>query len=198
MRIFCRLLFFLILLSVPCVTMFSSCSPVPRRDDFSYATTPFSATVQGSFLPPDDPKGTPRPITATVTVGTPDPTTGERDMTVAFTQPASLAGVTVTAVHSNGTRTVTFTYPSAYGTVTSSSEAGDFDGFLRFAEALLPGGDVVEVSPVDQGGTHTIIRRTADGAGEAVYTFSSEQTLPLKVKVTDAHGVTELTVAPHS
>lgn len=182
-----------IFLTVPLLC--AGCQTTPSWEDFAYAAAPFSATVRGSFLPPDDPTGAPRPITATVTVGAPDPTTGARDMTVTFTAPESLAGVTVTAAHRNGTRTVTFTYPSSYGTVTATSETGNFDGIFRFAEALLPIGDVVEVSPVDEGGTCTVTRRTADGEREAVYVFSTEQALPLRVKVTDGYGITELTVS---
>ena len=192
MRLFASVLTFL---TVFCLLLsLSACAPAAPRNDFAYAEEAFSATVRGSFLPPDDPAGTPRPVAATVTVDAPDPEVGTRDMTVIFTAPASLAGVTVTAVHRGETRAVTFTYPTPYGTVTSTSETGDYDGFLRFAEALLPIGDVAEVSAVDENGVRTVTRRAADGTGEAVYVFSREQALPLRVTVTDGNGVTELMV----
>ena len=186
---------FLIALFLAAPILCAGCQLPTSRNDFAYAAAPFSATVRGIFLPPDDPAGTPRPVAATVTVGAPDPETGGREMTVTFTAPASLAGVTVTAVHRGETRAVTFTYPTPYGTVTSTSATGDYDGFLRFAEALLPIGDVAEISAVDENGVCTVTRRTADGKREAVFTFSPEQALPLRVTVTDGYGVTELMIS---
>lgn len=172
-----------------CLLMLYACSPAPPADDFAYALTAFTTSVRGTYTPAD---GVPRPIAATVSVGEPSAGGGpaDRPMTVTFTQPPALAGLTVSSVFERDSqgqplRTVTFTYPSAYGEVKVTSQEGEFDGFLRFAEALLPLGDIAEVSPAAEDGTHTVTRRTADGTREAVYLFSAEQALPLRVKITD-------------
>ena len=185
MRLFsaCLLVFCLLLCS-------AACSPAPK-DPFAYAAAPFSVTAEGTYLPANDPDGTPRPIAVRVTAGEPvngDPTL--RNLTVTFTAPASLGGAAVTAALSPSpdgtvTRSVVFTYPSDYGEITVTAKGNEFDGLLRFAEALLPLGDIAEVSPTAEDGTHTVTRRTADGTREAVYLFSAEQALPLRVKITD-------------
>lgn len=185
----------------------SGCSPAVSRDDFAYADAPFSLSVEGTYLPAADYDGIPRPISATVTAGTPlngDPTL--RDLTVTFTAPATLAGVTVTALvppspddqHPNSTvaRTVTFSYPSDYGRIEVTAVGDEFKGFLRFAEALLPMGDTVAVSPVGEDGGYTVTRRTGDGGREAEFGFVADGEYPQKVKVTDALGSMELTVTP--
>lgn len=182
--------------------MLPACSPPPPADDFAYAASPFTAALRGSYTLSD---GVSRPIAATVAVGE-VPTVGsstDRAMTVTFTQPPALEGVVLSSAYQpNGegqmVRTVTFTSPSAYGEVTASSDAGSFDGFLRFAEALLPLGDVVSISPVAEDGTHTVTRKTSDGEWEAVYLFSAEHALPLRITVTRPKRgeVMELVVQP--
>lgn len=182
--------FLLILCLVFCST---ACSPAPR-DPFAYAAAPFSVTVEGTYLPANDPEGTPRPVAAIVTAGAPvggDPTL--RDLTVTFTAPTSLRGVTVTAALSpapDGTvaRSVTFSYPSDYGEVRFTATESEVDGLLRFAEALLPVGDVAEVSPVAEDGSFTVTRRWGDGAREAVFSFVEGSALPTEVRVEDPFG----------
>ncbi len=180
--------------------LFSACSPTPPKDDFAYAAAPFTATVRGTYTPSD---GAPRPIAAEITVGAPfvGDTSAARPLSITFTAPTALAGITVTAAYKadtagNPLRTVTFTYPSPYGEVKTSSDGRGVNGFLRFAEALLPIGDVVSVSPTAEDGTHTVTRTTADGAREAVFLFSAEQAPPLRVRVRDEGEVLELVITP--
>ena len=182
--------FLLILCLVFCST---ACSPAPR-DPFAYAAAPFSVTVEGTYLPANDPEGTPRPVAAMVTAGAPvggDPTL--RDLTVTFTAPTSLRGVTVTAALSPAPdggygRAVAFSYPSDYGEVRFTATGNELDGLLRFAEALLPIGDAVEVSPVAEDGSFTVTRRWGDGAREAVFSFAEVGALPTEVRVEDPFG----------
>ena len=117
----------------------SACTPA-QGDPFAYAAAPFSVTVEGTYRPANDPSGAPRPFTAQITVGA--PMNGDltfRDMTMTFTSPDTLAGVTVTATPSPATdggcdRAVTFSYPSDYGEIQVIAKGREFDGFLRFAE----------------------------------------------------------------
>ncbi len=178
----------------------TACTPVPPDDDFAYAHAPFTATIRGTYTPAD---GAPRPIAAAVSFGEPssggDPT--NRTVSITFTEPSVLAGVTVAAVWETApsgepVRTVTFTAPSAYGEVKTTSQTGELEGFLRFAYALLPLGDVAEISPVAEDGTHTVTRRTADGSREGIFLFSSDSSLPLRVRVTDGGEVIELVLNP--
>lgn len=176
-----------------CLLFCTACTPAPR-DPFAYAAAPFSVTVEGTYLPANDPEGTPRPVAAIVTAGAPvgsDPTL--RDLTVTFTAPPSLCGVTVTVALSpapDGSygRAVTFSYPSDYGEVRFTATESEVDGLLRFAEALLPVGDVAEVSPVAEDGSFTVTRRWGDGAREAVFSFAEGSALPTEVRVEDPFG----------
>ncbi len=199
MRFFLRLLPIILALLAALLSLFA-CSPASPKDDFSYAATPFSAAVRGTYTPEDS---LPRPVTARITVGAPisgdDPTA--RPLTITFTEPPTLAGITVTAVYETNqqgqvTRIVTFIYPSTYGEVKTSSQAGDFDGFLRFAEALLPIGDITAISPVAEDGTHTVTRTTTDDKREAIFLFSAEQTLPLRITVKSESATIEFAVTP--
>ena len=190
--------FLLILCLFFCST---ACSPAPK-DPFAYAASPFSVTVEGTYLPASDPEGTPRPMAATVTAGAPvngDPTL--RNLTVTFTAPEALAGVTVTAALSpapDGTilRSVVFSYPSEHGEIRVTAKGGEFDGLLRFAEALLPIGDTVEISPVTEDGHFTVTRQGADGRREAVFTFAQGASFPTGVTLTDGRGRVELALLP--
>ena len=90
---------------------------------------------------------------------------------------------------------MTFSYPSEYGEVRFTATGTELDGLLRFAEALLPSGDVTERSPTAEDGSYTITRRTADGGREAVFVFAEGEHFPTKVTLTDGRGRVELTVA---
>ena len=189
-------------LLLPCFTVLflmlslPACTPTAPRDPFAYAAAPFSVTVEGTYLPTSDEGGTPRPFAARISVGAPvdgDPTL--RDLTVTFTSPDTLAGLTVTAALSPApegtvTRAVTFTYPSDYGQVSFTAEGGELDGFLRYAEAWLPIGDVTAVSPKAPDGSHTVTGQTAER--EAVFTFVEGEAFPVIVRLTDGRGVVEM------
>ena len=181
-----------------------ACAPTTPKDPFIYAESPFSLFVEGTYLPANDIEGTPRLFTAQIKAGEPvngDPTC--RDLTVTFTSPDTLAGLTITASltptsegsHRSGTvtRVVTFTYPSEYGRIEFAAKADELDGFLRFAEALLPIGDVAEVSPKAADGNYTVTRRA--GEREAVFTFGEGKDHPVGVRLTDGRGTVELRVA---
>lgn len=177
-----------------------ACSPVPPKDDFAYANAPFTARVRGTYTPED---GVPRPITAQITVGEllERENPFARSITIVFTAPETLAGITAEAVcetDSGGStrHTVTFTYSSPYGDMKVSSASEGMAGILRFAEALLPVGDVTSVSPTAKDGTHTVTRATADGAREAVFLFSLEQELPLRVSVRSKGETLDLVITP--
>ena len=190
-----RLLFALSLILCLLLSL-SACSPAVPRDPFAYAAAPFSLFVEGTYDLSDGGETPPRPFSAEISFGAPvggDPTI--RDLTVTFTSPETLAGVTVKAALSPApegavTRTVTFTYPSAYGIVESVSTGNGLDGLLRYAEAWLPVGDVAEVSPKSPDGGYTVTRRT--GEREAVFTFAEGQTLPVGVRLTDGRGIVEM------
>ena len=188
MRLFPAFLFILCL-----VFCSAACTPTPK-DPFAYAAAPFSVTAEGTYLPANDPDGTPRPIAVRVTAGEPvngDPTL--RNLTVTFTVPASLGGASVTVALSPSpdgtvTRSVVFTYPSDYGEITVTAKGNEFDGLLRFAEALLPVGDVTAISPAAEDESFTVTRKTADGTREAVFTFAEGKTFPTRVILTDERG----------
>ena len=184
----CLLVFCLLFCSTACVPA--------QGDPFAYAAAPFSLSVEGTYLPVNDSDGAPRPFAAKITAGAPmngDPTL--RDLTVTFTSPDTLAGLTVTAALSPApegtvTRAVTFTYPSDYGQVSFTAEGGELDGFLRYAEAWLPIGDVTAVSPKAPDGSHTVTGQTAER--EAVFTFVEGEAFPVAVRLTDGRGVVEM------
>ena len=188
----CLLFFCLLLCSTACVPA--------QGDPFAYAASPFSVTVEGTYLPANDPSGAPRPFAARITVGA--PMNGDltlRDLSVTFTSPDTLAGATVTATLSpvadgGYSRAVTFSYPSDYGEIQVIAKGREFDGFLRFAEALLPLGDVTERSPTAEDGSYTVTRKTADGGREAVFVFAEGEKIPRRVTLTDRRGRVELTV----
>lgn len=183
-----------------CLLICSSACVPAQGDPFAYAAAPFSVTVEGTYLPVNDEGGTPRPVAATVTAGAPvggDPTL--RNLTVTFTSPDTLAGATVTATPSPAAdggyaRAVTFSYPSEYGEVGFTATGEELDGLLRFAEALLPIGDVTERSPTAEDGSYTVTRKTADGGREAVFVFAAGETFPRRVTLTDGKGGVELMV----
>ena len=187
-----------LLLLLFCLSFLSACAPPSRRDPFAYANEAFSLSVEGFYLPANDPSGSPRPFAATVTVGEPrsqDPAL--RALSVTFTAPETLAGVTVTATLSPSpdgalTRGVAFTYPSDYGNIQTTAEGGELDGFLRFVEGWLPVGDVTEISPKSPDGSYTVTRK--DGDRIAVFTFGAGETFPTGVRITDKRGTVDMTV----
>ena len=185
-------------LLLSCPLLLTACAPAVGRDPFAYANEAFSLSVEGTYLPANDQDGTPRPFAATVTVGAPqggDLT--QRGLSVTFTVPESLAGVTVTATLSptpdgSLTRGVEFTYPSDYGSIQATAEGDELDGILRFAEGWLPIGDVTEISPKAADGGYTVTRKSGDR--EAVFTFGAGETFPTGVKLTDKRGTVEMSV----
>ena len=187
-----------LVLLLSCPLLLTACAPAVGRDPFAYASEAFSLSVEGVYLPANDQDGTPRPFAATVTVGTPqggDLT--QRGLSVTFTSPESLAGMTVTATLSPApdgsiSRRVAFTYPSNYGSIQTTAEGGELDGFLRFVEGWLPVGDVTEISPKSPDGSHTVTRK--DGDRIAVFTFRAGETFPTGVKLTDKRGTVEMSV----
>ena len=168
------------------------CTSTVATDPFAYAAAPFTASLRGTYTPTE---GNSIPVSVVVTYGPPDAGNSKRDLTLVFSEPPSAAGLTVTAVcAADGTRTVTLTYPTGYGTVTAQDPSA-FDGYLRLAEALLPLGDEAGRSPRSSEGSFQVtLRRTSDGR-EAHFTFSLDSPLPLKVRVTDPAGSLELTVS---
>ncbi len=185
-----------LLLLLALLLLLTACAPAAVADDFAYAGTAFTATVRGTYTPSD---GVSRPIEAKVTIDAPN--ADGRGMSLTFASPAALSGVTVSAAWApdgNGIprQAVTFTAPSAYGTVTATADGGTLGGFLRFAEALLPRGDITTVTPVDENDTRVVTRKTADGAWEGVYTFAEGRSLPLRVTVTSEGERLELAVEP--
>ena len=187
-----------LLLLLFCLSFLSACTPPSRRDPFAYAESSFSREVEGFYLPANDPQGSPRPFAAMITAGVPqggDLT--KRELSVAFTSPESLAGMTVTASPSTApdgsiSRRVAFTYPSDYGNVQATARGDELDGLLRFAEGWLPIGDVTDISPKSPDGSYTVTRK--DGDRIAVFTFGGEGDLPTGVKLTDERGTVEMTV----
>ena len=187
-------------LLVLCLLLCSTACVPAQGDPFAYAAAPFSVTVEGTYLPANDPNGTPRPVAALVKAGTPpngDPTLCA--LTVTFPAPAALYSTTVTATLSPAadggySRAVTFSYPSEYGEVRFTATGTELDGLLRFAEALLPSGDVTERSPTAEDGSYTVARRTEDGGREAVFAFAEGTAFPTKVILTDRRGRVEATV----
>ena len=185
-------------LLLSCLMALTACTPPSSRNPFAYAESAFSLSVEGVYLPANDQDGTPRPLAAEITAGPQkngDPTL--RDLTVTFTAPEALAGVTVTATLSPApdgsiSRRVEFAYPSDYGTIQATAEGDELDGFLRFAQGWLPVGDVAEVSPKNADGSYTVTRKSGDR--EAVFTFRAGETFPTGVKLTDKRGTMEMSV----
>lgn len=182
----------------------SACSPMTPKNPFAYADGAFSVTVQGTYTPATAPheSGQPRGFSATVTAGAPaggDPTL--RDLAVTFTAPDTLAGVTVSSTLSTAPdgavkRSVTFSRPSDYGEIRFTATGEELDGLLRFAEALLPLGDVAEVSPAASDGSFavTVTHGTEQGKCETVFWFLRGESMPWRVRKTDEYGHLEMLV----
>ena len=178
----------------------SACSPMTPKDPFAYADGAFSVTVQGTYTPASDESGQPRGFSATVTAGAPaDGDSTLRDLTVTFTAPHTLAGVTVSSTPSTAPdgavrRSVTFSRPSDYGEVRYTATGEELEGLLRFAEVLLPTGDVEEESPTAPDGSFSVTRRTKDGMRQTVFTFLKGEALPWRVCGEDPYGRLEMLI----
>ena len=189
-------LFFSLLLLCICILTLTACTSSAGKDPFAYAESSFSREVEGFYLPANDPQGSPRPFAAIITAGVPqggDLT--KRELSVAFTSPETLAGVTVTATLSpspDGTLThrVEFTYPSDYGSVHAAAKGNEPDGLLRFALGWIPTGDVTEISPQAPDGSYTVTR--TEGGRVTVFTFGAGCDFPVTVKITDERGTVKM------
>ena len=176
--------------------LMTACASASRNDPFIYADSTLSLNVEGIYLPANDSQGSPRPFAATVIMEAPQ---GEnltlREMSVTFTAPDTLAGVTVisspsVAPDGSVTRRVEFSYPSDYGNVRTAVTGGELDGFLRLAEAWLPVGDVTEISTQPPDGGYTVTRK--DGDRVLVFAFGTGEALPVGVRLTDGRGTVEM------
>ncbi len=129
-------------------------------------------------------------LVAAVTTAAPNEG-GGRVVSVTFSSPPVLAGVTVSRACTENGATVTVSRTLTDGkTVRVDHCEGQFDGLLRLAEGWLPQGDVVDVSPVTDG-ARAVTVSSPDG-GKAVYTFSESEKIPLRVALSDAWGEVEL------
>ncbi len=206
MRVCCRLAAFC--LAACLLLMGISCSSKPMADQpFSYADKAFSATIRGTLtrlsldgytgspaLVGTPLTGIPQPIAATVAIGEKQ-ADGRRDMTVTFSEPPALAGISVmqTTPTPDVPHRVTLTRATAAGTVTldDTTAPGCYDALLRYAEALLPQGDIAIVSPLSDG-CRTIT--CVEGMHKTTFTFMEGRTLPIHVSMESTAERLELTV----
>ncbi len=184
---------------------------------FVYAEDGFSATVSGSVtrmaedgytgeahLVGDSLRDVSRDFEAVVSVRTQQDAEGAwavSFLSVRYTAPAALCGVTVTYVHDGGAgpARVTLTRAMADGVSGAREITADLsatgpavrDALLAPAGVLLPAGDIAAVSPAE-GGRYTVTRR--DGNQEAVFTFESGQSLPVSVSWRSPARAVEVTV----
>lgn len=219
MRAFCVLATLLV------AVFLAGCARVPSAERaFSYMEENFSATVKGNVtrFAEDGYKGDAslvgdgltdisRSFEATVSVESVG--AGESRqvsaLTVTYTAPPSLRGVTVSyvadAAQAGGARvTLTRTVPMhatadmgagvAERVITVDLSATDpavRDALLAPAGVLLPTGDVTAVGAVTDG-RYTVTR--TDGDIEAVFTFAKGQTLPVEVTWTSHTRQVEIEV----
>lgn len=193
--------FFCFLISV-CL-MLTSCGSSVSRDPFSYTDAAFTLTVRGELCLEIDPSftqgtvgktrsGEPLAFAAevsssplpagTVMDGLPATERAYR-VTVTYTAPEALAGISVVCVY-GGAETATeaaLTYLSPSGPLTVSRPFASVKGLLLPALALLPRGDVIEISPVTDGAWTVTCESGQDET--AVYAFSKDSPFPAKIKV---------------
>ncbi len=188
----------------------AGCTPdTPSVPDFAYADGAFTVTVRGAFvrtvtdgytgdgaLTGEGLTEVRQAVAATVTVEAPT-VEGVRGMRVTFMEPAVLTGVTVSREAGTGTVTVLWPTPTGDGGEALEFPAEGAKTLLRFAEVLLPAGDVEKYAPVADGGT-TVTLRSRDGdfstisgisaesspERTACYTFRDGSRLPVHVVVT--------------
>lgn len=178
----------------------TACAPgVPFGGDgreLSYADGAFRASVRGTLCRtvPDGYTGDPAlvgegrtdvpwSVAADVSVTAPDGT-GCRTVTVTYTAPDSLSGLTVTrssAAGEDGSLTVTDTVTMGSVTVTDKDGAGRYTRLLLPALSLLPAGDVTDVTH-DADGRRVLTVRAEDVTLN--YTFIDDSRLPVSVVVT--------------
>ena len=223
MRAFC------VLAALLAALLLAGCASVrPADRAFSYMEEDFSATVTGSVtrFAEDGYKGdaslvgdgltdVSRSFEATVSVETRMGADGSREaaaLTVTYTEPPSLCGVTVSYAADAAeagqegkarvtlTRTVPMHATADMGagvterviTVDLSATAPAVrDALLAPVGVLLPVGDITAVSAVADG-RYTVTR--TDGDREAVFTFAKGQTLPAGVTWTTPTRQVEIEV----
>ena len=220
MRAFCVLAVLLV------AAFLAGCASAPSADRaFSYMDGDFSATVMGSVtrfaedgytgdasLVGDGLTDVSRSFAATVRVLTRVGANGVREvsaLTVTYTEPPSLCGVTVSYAAETAdakearvtlTRTVPMHATADMGAgVTERNVTVDLsatdpavrDALLAPAGVLLPAGDITAVGAVTDG-RYTVTR--ADGDREAVFTFAKGQTLPAGVTWTSPERQVEIEV----
>ncbi len=204
-----------VLVMAVCLAVVSCTPDTPAVPDFSYAEGAFTATVRGAFvrtigdgymgaasLVGDTRTEVRQAVSAVVEVEAPV-AEGARGMRVTFTEPSVLAGVSV--VREAGSGVVTLHWPCPAEASSASTGVDDkgtlvlaaegAEGLLRFAEALLPAGDIEKYTPVLHGES-TVERRSRDGDFSAIFTFSAEngRTLPTHVVVSTPEERLELQV----
>ena len=192
------------LLSLLLLTGCSKSFPPPM----TYADNGFSVKVRGRMVrtSPDGYDGDPAlagepytnkimDVAATVTVGTqtPDPSDGSLlpgELTVCFTAPAALDGLTVTRTTNAQGQTAT---SISRGQLSYTATDSSFDGLLLVALALLPHGDVTSVSSTEQN-TRTVTL-VSDHITRTL-TFTDHQTFPSRVYLSHPTGWLDLYVDP--
>ncbi len=189
-----------ILLLSLCLT---ACSPASRVEDFAYAGGEIKAMVYGTMtrvtsdgysgspaIPGESVTGRPLSVAAAVMLGAPTQE-GGRLLTVSFSEPTALAGLTVKGrLCADG---VAVAEAAAVGEQSwGGEEAAGLSPLLRYAVALLPVGDIVNTTP-DAGGQHTVTRQTANG-GKASFTFDQNCPIPVRVILSDSYEILDLLV----
>ncbi len=117
-----------------------------------------------------------------------------REIAITFAEPPALTGVTVTRRSENGGSLVTLQRQGTEMEITADDSAapGTYDALLRFAEALLPTGDITAVSPTENG-CRTVTRTEGDRV--AVFTFVDGISLPTRVTLETDRERLEMTVS---
>lgn len=192
----------LLLLAITVIWCGCSSNPPTR---LTYADKGFSVTVRGQInrTAPDgytgDPALTgesytnqPLDIAATVTVGPPSSPTDHlpRELTVRFTAPDTLQGMTVTRRTNAQGKTESFI---SQGTLTYTVESDDIDRLCFVALALLPEGDITTVSPTENG-VYTVT--LTSGEITRALTLIDGQDFPSHARLDHPHGWVELYVDP--
>lgn len=191
----------------------------------TFADSAFTADVRGTLcrtvsdgyegpagLPGAGRTGVPWDIAASVTVSAPD-AAGNRTVSVTYTAPASLAGLTVTRAYqvpeaasaapgapsAPGEPTTTLTL----GTLTFTDSSGAYDALLFPALSLIPSGDIRSKDTAPDGlRTVTLahpLGAADDPAASWEQTFSfADAPLPVRVVLTTPERVIDLAVSPHA
>ena len=182
--------------------MLTACAPtVPFGGDgreLAYMDDAFSASVRGTLrrTSPDGYTGDPAlvgegrtdvpwTVAADVCVSAPDDA-GSRTITVTYTTPDSLCGLTVTrttAAQPDGSVIVTDTL--TLGDLTVTDDAGRYTRLLLPALSLLPAGDVTDVArDADGRRVLTLPANKSPADGTVRCTFADGSRLPVSVVLT--------------